>query len=78
MRDQPLDCGSVPSFGDTLRPPQEIGQECNVPICYIENRNQGRPFETCEFLPAFQVGSDCRFDIEMIDTWRLAQGKLGG
>jgi len=24
------------------------------------------------------VGSDWRFDIEMIDTWRLAQGKLGG
>jgi hypothetical protein len=29
-------------------------------------------------LPAFQVGSDWRFDIEMIDTWRLAQDKLGG
>jgi excisionase family DNA binding protein len=29
-------------------------------------------------IPAFQVGSDWRFDIEMIDTWRLAQGKLGG
>jgi excisionase family DNA binding protein len=29
-------------------------------------------------IPAFQVGSDWRFNIEMIDRWRLAQGKLGG
>jgi excisionase family DNA binding protein len=26
-------------------------------------------------IPAFHVGSDWRFDIEMIDTWRLAQEK---
>jgi excisionase family DNA binding protein len=29
-------------------------------------------------LPAFQVGSEWRFNIEMIDSWRLAQEKLGG
>jgi len=29
-------------------------------------------------IPAFLVGSDWRFSIEMIDSWRLAQGKLGG
>jgi excisionase family DNA binding protein len=29
-------------------------------------------------IPAFQLGSDWRFDSEMMDTWRLAQGKLGG
>jgi len=29
-------------------------------------------------IPAFHVGSDWRFDIEMIDTWRLAQGKAQG
>ena len=29
-------------------------------------------------LPAFKVGSDWRFNIETIDDWRLAQGKLGG
>jgi excisionase family DNA binding protein len=29
-------------------------------------------------IPAFQVGSDWRFSIETIDSWRLAQGKLGG
>jgi excisionase family DNA binding protein len=29
-------------------------------------------------IPAFQVGSDWRFNIETIDSWRLAQGKLGG
>jgi excisionase family DNA binding protein len=28
-------------------------------------------------IPAFQVGSDWRFNIETIDSWRLAQGKLG-
>jgi excisionase family DNA binding protein len=27
-------------------------------------------------IPAFHVGSDWRFNIEMIDTWRLTQGKL--
>jgi excisionase family DNA binding protein len=27
-------------------------------------------------IPAFQVGSDWRFSIEMIDSWRLAQEKL--
>jgi excisionase family DNA binding protein len=26
-------------------------------------------------IPAFQVGSDWRFNIETIDRWRLAQGK---
>jgi excisionase family DNA binding protein len=29
-------------------------------------------------IPAFRVGSDWRFNIEQIDHWRLAQGKLGG
>jgi excisionase family DNA binding protein len=29
-------------------------------------------------IPTFHVGSDWRFDIEMIDTWRLAQGKAQG
>ena len=29
-------------------------------------------------IPAFHVGSDWRFNIEEIDSWRLAQGKLGG
>jgi excisionase family DNA binding protein len=29
-------------------------------------------------IPAFHVGSDWRFNIETIDSWRLAQGKLGG
>jgi excisionase family DNA binding protein len=29
-------------------------------------------------IPAFQVGSDWRFNVEEIDRWRLAQGKLGG
>jgi excisionase family DNA binding protein len=29
-------------------------------------------------IPAFHLGSDWRFDIEMIDTWRLAQGRPGG
>ena len=29
-------------------------------------------------IPAFQVGSDWRFNIEAIDSWRLGQGKLGG
>jgi len=28
-------------------------------------------------LPAFHVGGDWRFNIETIDAWRLAQGKLG-
>jgi len=27
-------------------------------------------------IPAFHVGSDWRFNIETIDNWRLAQGKL--
>jgi len=27
---------------------------------------------------AFHVGSDWRFNIEMIDSWRFARGKLGG
>jgi excisionase family DNA binding protein len=27
---------------------------------------------------AFQVGSDWRFNVKMIDSWRLVQGKLGG
>ena len=27
-------------------------------------------------IPAFHVGSDWRFNIEMIDNWRLTQGKL--
>ena len=29
-------------------------------------------------IPAFQLGSAWRFDSEMIDTWRLAQGKAQG
>jgi excisionase family DNA binding protein len=29
-------------------------------------------------IPAFQVGSDWRFNIEEIDRWCLAQEKLGG
>jgi excisionase family DNA binding protein len=29
-------------------------------------------------IPAFHIGSDWRFNIEGIDRWRLAQGKLGG
>lgn len=29
-------------------------------------------------IPAFHMGSDWRFNIEEIDSWRLAQGKLGG
>ena len=29
-------------------------------------------------IPAFHIGSDWRFNIEEIDRWRLAQGKLGG
>jgi excisionase family DNA binding protein len=29
-------------------------------------------------IPAFRVGSDWRFNIEMIDSRRLAQGKLRG
>jgi excisionase family DNA binding protein len=29
-------------------------------------------------IPAFHVGSDWRFNIEMIDSWRLAQGRLRG
>jgi excisionase family DNA binding protein len=29
-------------------------------------------------IPAFHVGSDWRFNIETIDTWRLTQGKLSG
>ena len=28
-------------------------------------------------IPAFHVGSDWRFNIETIDSWRLGQGKLG-
>jgi excisionase family DNA binding protein len=28
-------------------------------------------------IPAFHVGSDWRFNIETIDSWRLEQGKLG-
>jgi excisionase family DNA binding protein len=28
-------------------------------------------------IPAFQVGSDWRFNIEAIDRWRLQQGKPG-
>ena len=27
-------------------------------------------------IPAFQVGSDWRFNVEAIDAWRLAQGKV--
>jgi excisionase family DNA binding protein len=29
-------------------------------------------------IPAFQLGTVWRFDSEMIDTWRLAQGKAQG
>ena len=29
-------------------------------------------------IPAFHVGSDWRFNIETIDSWRFARGKLGG
>jgi excisionase family DNA binding protein len=29
-------------------------------------------------IPAFHVGSDWRFNVATIDSWRLAQGKLGG
>jgi excisionase family DNA binding protein len=29
-------------------------------------------------IPAFHIGSDWRFNIEEIDRWRLAQGKLDG
>jgi excisionase family DNA binding protein len=29
-------------------------------------------------IPAFHVGSDWRFNIETIDSWRLGQDKLGG
>jgi excisionase family DNA binding protein len=29
-------------------------------------------------IPAFQVGSDWRFNIETIESWHLAQNKLGG
>jgi len=29
-------------------------------------------------IPAFHVGSDWRFNIETIDSWRLEQEKLGG
>ena len=29
-------------------------------------------------IPAFRVGSDWRFNIEEIDRWRLAHGKLIG
>jgi excisionase family DNA binding protein len=29
-------------------------------------------------IPAFHVGGDWRFNSEMIDTWRLAQGKVQG
>jgi excisionase family DNA binding protein len=32
----------------------------------------------CHQIPAFHVGRDWRFDVEKIDTWRFAQGKLGG
>ena len=28
-------------------------------------------------IPAFQMGSDWRFNIETIDRWRLQQGKPG-
>jgi hypothetical protein len=33
---------------------------------------------SCHQIPAFHVGRDWHFYIEMIDAWRLAQGKLGG
>jgi len=29
-------------------------------------------------IPAFHVGSDWRFNVETIDTWRAEQEKLGG
>jgi excisionase family DNA binding protein len=29
-------------------------------------------------IPGFRIGGDWRFDIETIDTWRLAQEKNGG
>ena len=29
-------------------------------------------------IPAFHMGSDWRFNIEAIDSWRLGQDKLGG
>lgn len=29
-------------------------------------------------IPAFHVGSDWRFNIETIDSWRLGQDKVGG
>jgi excisionase family DNA binding protein len=29
-------------------------------------------------IPAFHVGSDWRFNVETIDTWRREQEKLGG
>ena len=29
-------------------------------------------------IPAFQVGSDWRFNIQEIDRWRLTQEKFGG
>jgi excisionase family DNA binding protein len=32
----------------------------------------------CHQIPAFHVGSASRFNIETIDSWRLAQEKLGG
>ncbi len=28
-------------------------------------------------IPAFHVSSDCRFNVETIDRWRLQQEKLG-
>jgi len=29
-------------------------------------------------IPAFHIGSDWRFNVEAIDSWRLGQDKLGG
>jgi excisionase family DNA binding protein len=29
-------------------------------------------------IPAYRIGGDWRFNIDMIDSWRLAQEKLGG
>jgi excisionase family DNA binding protein len=29
-------------------------------------------------IPAFQVGSDWRFNIETVDSWRLKQESFGG
>ena len=29
-------------------------------------------------IPAFHMGSDWRFNIETIDSWRLGQDKVGG